>query len=1217
MGKQHSSDRQGDSDYASDGKFRQRNLIHRQKHSKPEENELIFFEMRMKVREGVASQFNAKSQRCRSRNGTINPAPLPLRAFALNSGFLIQASLFPTTRTGGFSRRGQLSMLAKFMLMQHKIVLVLAALGVSGNLAVGQSGSVPAGDSEAERAIQGFQIPKGFKCELIAGDDLLANPVAFTIDEQGRFYVAETFRIHRGVPDIRGHMNMLDEELASRSVAERLGYTLRYGSGGISSWTNKEDRISLLWDSDGDGRLDKTKIFSGGYNGMAEGLGSGVLARGGDIYYTDIPNLWLLRDTNGDGVADFKKSLSYGYGVRFGFLGHDLHGLIIGPDGRLYFSIGDRGAHIQLPNGKELDNSEYGAVYRCELDGSNLEIIYTGLRNPQELAFDDSGNLWTVDNNSDAGDPARVVYLAEGGDSGWRVGWQFIERPISRSSWLGERLCYEDFPDRAAYALPPVSSKVGNGPSGFAIDPGVGLPAQWRGKFFLANFSGHRDSGIYGFSVRPQGAGFELEKNEKFWWKFLPTDIEFGYDGSVYVSDWINGWDGVGKGRIYRIYEPDERSKPAVAESKKLFGEGFEQRPNSELVKLLAHADRRVRQEAQFALVAHNASRELARVAESGPTLPARLHAIWGLGQLERKGKHSDFKKLLADPEPEVRSQAAKVLGDARDDRFEKQLIQMLSDHEARPRYFAALTLGKIGAKKSVSAVAAMLRDVVDDPWLRHAGVMALVGCASENEIAALARDNSVTVRLAAAVALRRLSSPRLQDFLSDKDSRVVAEAARAINDLPVPSALPALAELTDKDHRFATAPEGSREHPSPRDAILRRVVNANFRVGTDDNAVRIAYLAANESMPEDIRAEAITTFTSWQKPDGKDHISGLWRPLRERAAVDFAKLEPALKRLLTGSAPPELKAKLLATASKANWRALDKVVADVWASAPATVQAAGLQFLGQVGSPRLGQVLAKAGESKDENVRIAAVKFATKSLNGKELTIVLNKILSSGTVREQQNAFQILSGTKDPEADQLLARQLDELLAGNTPGELQLDLLDAAARCSDEQVKQKLSQFDSRRAGPTKLTQYTECLNGGDAERGRRIFREKVEASCMRCHKINGEGGEAAPDLTKIGSRADRNYILESITFPNAKIAVGFENMQVVLTNGLSSVGIVKRETADELDLLTPDDGLVKIKKSEIKSRAQTLSGMLDNLRDVLTKREIRDLVEYLATLK
>jgi quinoprotein glucose dehydrogenase len=228
-----------------------------------------------------------------------------------------------------------------------------------------------------------------------------------------------------------------------------------------------------------------------------------------------------------------------------------------------------------------------------------------------------------------------------------------------------------------------------------------------------------------------------------------------------------------------------------------------------------------------------------------------------------------------------------------------------------------------------------------------------------------------------------------------------------------------------------------------------------------------------------------------------------------------------------------------------------------------------------------------------------------------------MNKILSSGTVREQQNAYQILSGTKDPEADHLLAQQLDDLLAGKTRGELQLDLLDAASQCSDGRVKEKVAQFNGRRAGQTNVTLYSECLTGGDALRGRRIFHEKVEASCMRCHKINGEGGEAAPDLSKIGARADRNYILESITFPNAKIAPGFETIQVALKNGTSNVGIVKRENADELDLMTPDDGLVKIKKSEIQTRVQTLSGMLDNLRDLLTKREIRDLVEYLATLK
>ena len=1074
---------------------------------------------------------------------------------------------------------------------------------------------------EAERAIKGFTLPKGFQCELVAAEPLLANPVAFSIDEQGRFYVAETFRLNAGVPDIRGRMNWLDTELASTSVPERIAYTKRLEPDNAAWWTNREDRISLLWDSNGDGKLDQSKIFAGGFNDLADGLGSGVLARRGDVYYTDIPHLWLLQDTNHDGVADSRRSLSYGYGVRYGFVGHDLHGLQIGPDGRLYYSIGDRGGHIVLPDGQVVDNSEAGAVYRCDLDGSNLEIVHIGLRNPQELVFDDFGNLWTADNNSDAGDPARIVYVAEGGDSGWRIGWQFLGQPLPRSSWLSERICFEDFPGRAAYALPPISSKVGNGPGGLTLDPGLGLPPRWRGHFFLCNFSGSPtpNSGILAFTVKPQGAGFALGEVEKFWWNFLPTDIDFGYDGCLYASDWINGWGGLGKGRIYRLFQPDERNQPVIAQVKKLFAEGFDQRSNAELVKLLAHPDRRVRQEAQFALVAHSARRELANVAAQDPSLFARLHAIWGLGQLERTGQRTDFKKLLADPQPEVRAQAAKVLGEAKDNRFNQQLVQLLADPDPRVRYFAALSLGKTGKAKDLPAVLTMLRQSDGDPWLRHAGVMALGHCATEAGLAALSTDAAVNVRLAAVVALRRQASAELAKFLTDTDPLVVAEATRAINDLPVTAALPALAALADQWEKFARLPAGPAKAPTPRDAILRRLINANYRVGTAIAAERLGILAAAEPLPAAIRLEAISALDGWSKPDGKDRISGLWRPLPERNALASTKLQSVLLEITAQPRPEKIEIALLALAQQLKWSRFGPFgfarLSDPKASP--TVRIAALQLLSAIDSPQLEEAVQVAGDSPSAELRLAAIKLTAKSTRADRLVAGLEKYLSTGTVPEKQTVYELLAEVTDPAADRLLADQLGDLAAGKVPGAVQLDLLEAAAKRSDPQVKTRLAQFAAQRTNQTGVEFFSECLTGGNAAAGRKIFNEKVEASCIRCHKVTGEGGDAGPNLSQIGARADRTYLLESITYPNNQIAPGFENVQGTLNSGGTYAGMVKSETADTLELLTAEDGLITINKADIKTRTRGLSSMLDNMREVLTKRELRDLVEYLASLK
>ena len=189
-----------------------------------------------------------------------------------------------------------------------------------------------------------------------------------------------------------------------------------------------------------------------------DGIAAGVLTHGDEVTFACVPHLWRLVDTDGDGRADVRRSLSEGYGVNMGFFGHDLHGLIRGPDGRLYFSIGDRGFHVQTDDGRVLSDPKRGAVLRCEMDGSGLEVVATGLRNPQELCFDDFGNLFTGDNNGDGADKARWVHVIEGGDSGWRYAYQWINRPNLRGPWNAEKLWHPPHAGQAAYVVPPIAN---------------------------------------------------------------------------------------------------------------------------------------------------------------------------------------------------------------------------------------------------------------------------------------------------------------------------------------------------------------------------------------------------------------------------------------------------------------------------------------------------------------------------------------------------------------------------------------------------------------------------------------------------------------------------------------------------------------------------------------------------------------------------------------
>lgn len=147
----------------------------------------------------------------------------------------------------------------------------------------------------------------------------------------------------------------------------------------------------------------------------------------------------------------------------------------------------------------------------------------------------------------------------------------------------------------------------------------------------------------------------------------------------------------------------------------------------------------------------------------------------------------------------------------------------------------------------------------------------------------------------------------------------------------------------------------------------------------------------------------------------------------------------------------------------------------------------------------------------------------------------------------------------------------------------------------------------------------YLECLDGGDAANGRRLFYEKVEASCHRCHRASDEGpaGDIGPDLRDVASKRTRQELLESLILPNKVIAKGFETTLVSMDDGRQHAGVVKEETATTLKLVDPESGPVVLDKDAIEVRVTGLSPMPADIRKVFSRDEVRDMVAFLASLR
>ncbi len=1085
------------------------------------------------------------------------------------------------------------------------------------------------GTDAAKKQIAGFRVPTGMKVELFAAEPLLASPVAIGLDEKGRVYVAEEHRFNAGTQENRSSAFLLEDDLQIRTVEDRLKMFQKHEKqfrGGMSFFTKNADQLRVVEDTTGTGKADKSKILAQ-FNGPLDGLAAGVLATNGDVYFTCIPNLWVLKKG-----TETPEALLTGFGVNAAFLGHDLHGLCWGPDGKLYFSVGDRGFHVKSKEGPTYSGPRTGAVFRCNPDGTEFEVVHRGLRNPQELAFDQYGNLFADDNNCDKGDHARLVYVVEGGESGWNMAYQSIA-PHTAAPWFSERLWHLQHAGQPAYIVPPVG-KIGTGPSGFLFTSGTSLADRYKNSFLMCNFTG-ANGGLESFRVKPVGAGFEIEDYHDFFKPIMATDAEFGYDGKLYISDFVNlDWSGKSLGgRIYTLFDPKKIESPVVLETKKLFAEGFGKWDASELGKLLGHDDQRVRQRAQFELTKRAckeiqfpipfhplppeiaAGLELVMVAKDSKNQLARLHAIWGqLAILKRYPKHPEaVVELLQDSDAEVRAQSAKVLGDAGIINTSPSIIKLLGDSNARVQFFAAQSLGKLKAKAAQEPLFALLKKNADaDTYLRHACVTALVRIGDADAVAAKTSDDSAAVRLAVVLVQRQLKDKRIAAALDDADTFVRSEAARAIHDLPMLELYPQLAALL---------PKLGEKPISDGDAIARRSISAAYTLGTADHAKTVLAVVTNIHFSNVVRAEALAAIADWGTPPPRDRVTGFWRviPKRDDTAVR-AVVEANLTDLLAKT-NGELQTAVIGTILKLGVKA-DESQFVTWANdakKEPNLRVAAMRLLANQKSKSIDAILTQALTDTSAIVRAEARERIAIS-DAKRGTKLFAEALASttATTAERQRVFALLPKIKSDEAGKLLDAWAEKLVLGTVAPELQLDVIEALKTSPSHLRDKHRKQFETSQPKDP-LGRWQVSLNGGNADQGREIFFNHASAQCVRCHNVRGSGGVAGPELTKVADKYKEKYrehFLESMILPSAKIAEGFATVTLTLIDGRVVAGTVLKDDKKSVTIKDPNGKTITVPTEDIESRTIPNSAM-PSVENTLTPREVRDLVEYLTTLK
>ncbi len=390
-------------------------------------------------------------------------------------------------------------------------------------------------------SLQDLKVHDGLEVGLFASEPMFSNPTNIAVDARGRVWVCEAYN----------YRNALNPKNPVRE---------------------KGDRIMILEDTDGDGKADNSKIF---YQGTDVNAALGICVLGNRVFVSCSPNVFVFTDENGDDVPDKKEVLFTG--VKGEQHDHGMHAFTFGPDGRLYFNMGNEGKVLMTSardtivdiHGRKIATIGkpfyQGLAMRCETDGSNVEVLGYNFRNNFELTVDPYGTIWQSDNDDDGNKGTRINYVMEQGNFGFTdemtgAGW------TARRTNMEKEIPFRHWHLNDPGVVPNVLQTGSGSPAGITMYEGTLMPEAFREKIIHAE-PGHNV--VRAYPITNDGAGYKAEitnllEGQKDQW-FRPIDVTPAPDGSLLIADWYDpgvGGHQVGdldRGRIYRVAPKDTR----------------------------------------------------------------------------------------------------------------------------------------------------------------------------------------------------------------------------------------------------------------------------------------------------------------------------------------------------------------------------------------------------------------------------------------------------------------------------------------------------------------------------------------------------------------------------------------------------------------------------------------------------------------------------------